>query len=52
MPKRCLGDYISWLEDSSEVLDIKTQEKTKTQGQKTEIPEKKSNILKNQKNVQ
>ena len=36
MPKRCLGDYISWLEDSSEVSEIKTQEKTQKLEEKTQ----------------
>ena len=36
MPKRCLGDYISWLEDSSEVSEIKTQEKTQKLKEKTQ----------------
>ena len=41
MPKRCLGDYISWLEDSSEVSEIKTQEKnSKTQGKNSKLKKK------------
>ena len=41
MPKRCLGDYISSLEDSSEVSEIKTQEKTQKLKEKTQNSRKK-----------
>ena len=41
MPKRCLGDYISWLEDSFEVSEIKTQEKTQKLKEKTQNSRKK-----------
>ena len=44
MPKRCLGDYISWLEDSSEVSEIKTQEKTQNSRKKLKTQEKNSKL--------
>ena len=44
MPKRCLGDYISWLEDSSEVSEIKTQEKTQKLKEKTQNSRKNSKL--------
>ena len=49
MPKRCLGDYISSLEDSSEVSEIKTQEKTQKLKEKTQNSRKK---LKTQEKTQ
>ena len=44
MPKRCLGDYISSLEDSSEVSEMKTQEKTQKLKEKTQNSRKKLNF--------
>ena len=44
MPKRCVGDYISSLEDSSEVSEIKTQEKTQKLKEKTQNSRKNSKL--------
>ena len=44
MPKRCLGDCIASLEDSSEVSKIKTQEKTQKLKEKTQNSRKNSKL--------
>ena len=56
MPKRCLGDYISSLEDSAEVPKIKlkkklknSRKKLKTQQKKSKLKEKTQNSRKNSK---